>query len=186
MGASEVILRDREVLDTGRIVNAGVSAGLLTSNLPIRKRKGHLVELSYLKSAHSVTSGSVAFNLQPRRAGQLLLGSSCQFDVESTFVDAKIVRAMHERARRYVPQLGTLSGLQAWAGFHAATLDQLSLIGPIQQDESIFLAAGHEGLGITASLATAHPVADCCLGLTPAIPLEPYLPSCLVAEEAHA
>jgi len=35
-----------------------------------------LVELGYLKSAHSVTADSVAFNVQPRSTGQLLIGSS--------------------------------------------------------------------------------------------------------------
>jgi glycine/D-amino acid oxidase-like deaminating enzyme len=200
-GANQVILSEGTVLHAPRIVNAtGASAGLLTPDLPIRKRKGHLVitdrypgffrhqivELGYLKSAHSVVRDSVAFNLQPRRTGQLLLGSSRQFDVEDSSVDRPIVQAMIERAQQYAPMLDALSALRTWTGFRAATPDKLPLIGPIQQDASMFLAAGHEGLGITTSLATARLLLDQFLERTPAIPLEPYLPSRFAMEVAHA
>ncbi|MGC1785083.1 MAG: FAD-dependent oxidoreductase [Acidobacteriaceae bacterium] len=200
-GANQVILSEGTVLHAPRIVNAtGASAGLLTPDLPIRKRKGHLVitdrypgffrhqivELGYLKSAHSVVRDSVAFNLQPRRTGQLLLGSSRQFDVEDSSVDRPIVQAMIVRAQQYVPMLDALSALRTWTGFRAATPDKLPLIGPIQQDASMFLAAGHEGLGITTSLATARLLLDQFLKRTPAIPLEPYLPSRFAMEVARA
>ena len=200
-GGNQVILSEGTVLHAPRIVNAtGASAGLLTPYLPIRKRKGHLVitdrypgffrhqivELGYLKSAHSVVRDSVAFNLQPRRTGQLLLGSSRQFDVEDSSVDPPIVQAMIERAQQYAPMLDALSALRIWTGFRAATPDKLPLIGPVQQDASMFLAAGHEGLGITTSLATARLLLDQFLERTPAIPLEPYLPSRFAMEVAHA
>jgi glycine/D-amino acid oxidase-like deaminating enzyme len=50
----------------------------------------------------------------------------------------------------------------------------------------LFLATGHEGLGITTSLATARLLADQLTGRKPAIAIEPYLPSRLVREHAHA
>ena len=73
------------------IVNAtGARAATLTPGLPIVPRKGHLaitdrypgfcrhqiVETGYLTSAHVMTTESVAFNVQPRRTGQVLIGSS--------------------------------------------------------------------------------------------------------------
>ena len=39
------------------------------------------------------------------------------------------------------------------------------------------LATGHEGLGITTSLATAELIADMLTGQPSAIPREPYLPA---------
>jgi glycine/D-amino acid oxidase-like deaminating enzyme len=199
-GENKVVLHDAAILDAERIVHAtGASTGLLTPGLPIRKRKGHLVitdrypgffrhqavELGYLKSAHATTRDSVAFNLQPRRTGQLLLGSSRQFDAESSAVDPGVVQAMVERALMYVPTLGALSALRAWTGFRAATPDKLPLIGPIPQDPSMFVAAGHEGLGITTSLATARLLLDQFLGRPPAIPLGPYFPSRFAAQVAN-
>lgn len=200
-GCREVILHDATILRADRIVNAmGASAGTVTPGLPLRKRKGHLiitdrypgfcrhqmVELGYLTSAHSATSDSVAFNLQPRPTGQLLLGSSRQFDVENGFVDRSIVEAMVERAQRFIPKLGSLSALRIWTGFRVATPDHLPLIGSAQLDASMFLAVGHEGLGITSSLATARLLLNQFLERTSMIPLAPYLPSRFSVGEAHA
>ncbi len=199
--AGEVRLDDGSELRTARIVNAcGADAGALVPGLPIRKRKGHLVitdrhpefvrhqlvELGYLKSAHSSTADSVAFNVQPRRTGQVLIGSSRQFGVEESAVDGTIVGAMIERAQWYMPEIGALSAIRAWTGFRAATPDKLPLIGPWPEDDSMFLATGHEGLGITTSLGTARILIDHLMGRETKIPIEPYLPGRLARSEAHA
>ncbi len=186
-----VHLDNGTVLQTAIIVNAtGSLASQLTPGLQIKPRKGHLiitdrypgylhhqlVELGYLKSAHSSTSDSVAFNVQPRKTGQLLIGSSRQFDSDNTRIDHKIVAAMIERAALYMPGLPSLSALRIWSGFRAATPDKLPLIGPTE-DPTVFLATGHEGLGITTSLGTARLLVDHLLARPTAIPLAPYLPS---------
>jgi glycine/D-amino acid oxidase-like deaminating enzyme len=62
----------------------------------------------------------------------------------------------------------------------------LPLIGPWPGDPSVFLATGHEGLGITTSLATARILVDQITGAKPEIPIEPYLPSRASKEHAHA
>jgi glycine/D-amino acid oxidase-like deaminating enzyme len=199
--AGEVTLDDGTALESAHIVNAaGADAVELLPDLPIRKRKGHLVitdcypgfvrhqlvELGYLKSAHSSIADSVAFNVQPRRTGQILIGSSRQFGSEDPVVDARIVASMIERAKNYLPEIGALSAIRAWTGFRAATPDQLPLIGPWPEDESLLLATGHEGLGITTSLGTARILTDHLLGRETAIPIEPYLPARFARSEAHA
>jgi glycine/D-amino acid oxidase-like deaminating enzyme len=183
------------------IVNAaGAWAAELTNGIQIKKRKGHLVitdrypgflrhqlvELGYLKSAHSVSSDSVAFNVQPRRMGQILIGSSRQYGAEHKEVDHDILRRMLQRAQEYMPALGTMSAVRTWTGFRAATPDKLPLIGPSPEDKSLFLATGHEGLGITTSLATARILVDGITGVTAEIPIEPYLPSRAGEEYVHA
>jgi glycine/D-amino acid oxidase-like deaminating enzyme len=79
-----------------------------------------------------------------------------------------------------------MSAVRTWTGFRAATPDKLPLIGPCPYDASLFLATGHEGLGITTSLATARILVDQVTGAKPEIPIEPYLPSRVVKEVAHA
>jgi glycine/D-amino acid oxidase-like deaminating enzyme len=200
-GSGKVRLGDGTELHAARIVNAGgADAGKLLAGLPIRKRKGHLVitdrypgfvqhqlvELGYLKSAHSSTADSVAFNIQPRRTGQVLIGSSRQFGAEEFKVDQEILAAMIERAQWYLPTIGALSAIRVWTGFRAATPDKLPLIGPWPEDESLFLATGHEGLGITTSLGTALILADQLSGREPEIPIEPYLPARFARSDAHA
>jgi D-hydroxyproline dehydrogenase subunit beta len=200
IGQGRIILNDSREFSAEIVVNAaGASAAELTPGIAIMKRKGHLVitdrypgfllhqlvELGYLKSAHSVSTDSVAFNVQPRRTGQILIGSSRQFGEENRGVDSNIVSRMLRRAQQFMPGLGTMSAVRTWTGFRAATPDKLPLIGRWPGDKSLFLATGHEGLGITTSLGTARILVDQITGAKPAIPIEPYLPSRVVKEEAH-
>ena len=115
-----------------------------------------LVELGYLKSAHSVASDSVAFNIQPRKTGQILIGSSRQYGDETSDINQAILSAMLQRAAVYMPSIGSLNAVRVWTGFRAATPDKLPLIGPSLHDDTVWLATGHEGLGITTSLATGE------------------------------
>ncbi len=197
-----VRLRDGTSISAGVIVNAAGSwSPALTSGLDVKKRKGHLVitdrypnflrhelvELGYLKSAHSLTADSVAFNIQPRMTGQLLIGSSRQFGVDESRVDTSILTRMLDRAIEYLPSLRKLSSLRAWTGFRAATPDKLPLIGPHVEHQRLYLATGHEGLGITTSLATAKLLVDQIVNRAPAIPVQPYLPARMAAPEiVHA
>jgi glycine/D-amino acid oxidase-like deaminating enzyme len=201
LGKRCVLLRDSLELTAEIIVNAaGAWSAELTPGIDVKKRKGHLVitdrypaflrhqlvELGYLKSAHSVASDSVAFNVQPRRTGQTLIGSSRQFGAEHKEVDQGMIVRMLQRAQEYMPSIAQLSAIRVWTGFRAATPDKLPLIGPWPGDPSVFLATGHEGLGITTSLGTARILVDQITGARPEIPIEPYLPSRATKEHAHA
>ena len=172
------------------IVATGIMAARLTPGLRIQPRKGHLaitdrypaflghqlIELGYLKSAHSLDSDSVAFNAQPRRTGQILIGSSRQYGTHSPDVEPHMLEAMLRRAVEYMPALADFRVIRCWTGFRAATPDKLPLIGPCPGFRNVFLATGHEGLGISTSLATARLLADLILGRASVIPLDPYLP----------
>ena len=129
-----------------------------------------VVELGYLKSAHGHDNESVAFNVQPRSTGQVLIGSSRQYDAGPS-----LLAPMLRRAFEYMPGLAGLSVIRTWHGFRAATPDSLPIIGPI--DGGPWAATGHEGLGITTSLGTAQLLTDQLLWRPTAIPCEPYLPS---------
>jgi glycine/D-amino acid oxidase-like deaminating enzyme len=183
------------------IINAaGAWSSALTPGLGIKKRKGHLlitdrypnfvrhqlVELGYLRSAHSSAGDSVAFNVQPRKTGQVLVGSSRQYDAEHGEVDNAILARMLNRVEEYLPGVSQMSAIRARTGFRAATADKLPLIGPWPEDRTIWLATGHEGLGITTSLATARLLSDQITGAKSEIPAEPYLPSRVSPGAAYA
>jgi glycine/D-amino acid oxidase-like deaminating enzyme len=201
IGQGRVRMTDGSEIFSEIIVNAaGASAQDLTPGIEVQKRKGHLVitdrypgflrhqlvELGYLKSAHSMRGDSVAFNVQPRRTGQILIGSSRQYGAENSEVDNSMLVRMLQRAQEYMPGLSRMSTVRTWTGFRAATPDKLPLIGQWTGDKSIFLATGHEGLGITTSLGTARLLADQITSTKSEIPVEPYLPSRTVKERVHA
>jgi D-hydroxyproline dehydrogenase subunit beta len=188
----EAHLDDGTCLRASRLVNAlGAEAPGCTSGIPVKKRKGHLaitdryagfvrhqlVELGYLKSAHSITTDSVAFNVQPRQTGQILIGSSRQYGNNDAAVNQAILSSMLQRAQSYMPGIASLNIIRIWTGFRAATPDKLPLIGPIIGDPTLWLATGHEGLGITTALATAELLACAFTGTGPLISPTPYLPA---------
>ena len=187
-----VRLENGEAISAGTIINAaGTLAADLTPGLKIVKRKGHLVvtdrypdfarhqlvELGYLRSAHGTDEDTVAFNVQPRSTGQVIVGSSRQSGVQDGKVDRTILKRMAARAFEFMPALKKLSTLRVWTGFRPATPDNLPYIGKLPHSENVYVAAGHEGFGITASLGTAELIADTILGRKPAIPMEPYDPA---------
>ena len=188
---------NRVELDDGRVLHAeyvvlanGFAAQQLLPELPLRPKKGHLlitdrypsqvshqlVELGYAASAHASDGTSVAFNVQPRPTGQLLIGSSRQFDTLDPAVEPAVLAPMLQRAVDYLPGLAELNGIRAWTGFRAATPDGLPLLGQHQQQSGLWLAVGHEGLGVTTAPGSARLLAALMLGERPDIDAQPYLP----------
>ena len=140
-----------------------------------------------MKSAHSISTDSVAFNVQPRKTGQLLIGSSRQYGAEHSAIDAHMLTRML-RAR---------AGIYAGArrNFRHSLLDRLprrharqaSADRPVRcRSTPLPRHRATKGLGITTSLATGKLVADQILGRATAIPFEPYLPDRKHEEHLHA
>jgi len=185
-GRAEALVPGGVRLEGGRVLKAdltvvanGIQAAGLLPDLPLRGRRGQLViterggdvrvnhqlvELGYLKSAHGSDEDSVAFNVQPRPTGQLLIGSSRQFlrpgQPTSGDLDWPLLRRMLARAAEYLPDVATLNALRVWTGTRAASPDHLPIIGPHPERAGVYLAVGHEGLGITTALGTAEVLAS--------------------------
>jgi glycine/D-amino acid oxidase-like deaminating enzyme len=158
--------------------------------LPLRPRKGQLaitdrypgyvrhalVELGYIDAAQGDADESVAFNVQPRASGQVLLGSSRSFSDAAPDIDARLMARMVRRAQRFLPDIGTLQVLRCWAGFRPATPDGRPVIGRIPGRARLWVATGHEGLGLTTATGTASIWLDLLLGRPPAIDPAPFSP----------
>jgi len=187
-------------LEAGTVVlAAGLASARLLPELPLRPRKGQLVvtgrvpglvrhqlvELGYLKSAHGGGAESVAFNVQPRATGQLLVGSSREFVGLDDGLNARLRSRMLARAFEYLPALRQVPALRTWCGFRPCTPDNLPLVGRWAPLDGVIVAAGHEGLGITTAPGTGELVADLVLGRRGALDPAPYSPM-RRPEAAHA
>jgi glycine/D-amino acid oxidase-like deaminating enzyme len=192
--AGTVQLDDGSVHSAAHIVIATGAEMRLVPWIPLQYRKGQLVltfpspgllhhqvvELGYLRSAHQTTGESIAFNIQPRRSGEILIGSSRQSGTLDPAIDQSLLNRMIERANSFMPVLAGLAVSRTWTGFRAATPDKIPYLGPTE-DPTILLAMGFEGLGITTAPAAARILLDHILKRPSAIDPAPYLPSRIFA-----
>ncbi|HEI9812609.1 NAD(P)/FAD-dependent oxidoreductase [Serratia marcescens] len=154
----------------------------ITDRYPPRVRH-QLVELGYGASAHASNGTSVAFNVQARPTGQWLIGSSRQFDAVDSALDMPLLAAMLTRAQHFLPALAQMNIIRCWTGLRAASADGLPLLGVHPRHSWLWLALGHEGLGVTTALGSAALITAQIGRQTPEIDDSPYLAARAFAAE---
>jgi glycine/D-amino acid oxidase-like deaminating enzyme len=192
-----VTLASGERVDAGAVVvAAGTAVPRLLPGMPVLPRKGHLaITARYPRRlSHQVVSmgygqldaGSdalaVAANVQPRITGQWLVGSCRQDGVADTDVDPRVLARVLRAAIALLPCLADMTIIRSWTGLRPATPDGRPLIGRHPLLDRVWIAAGHEGLGVTTAFGTAQLLADLMQETPPAIDSRPYSP----ARFAHA
>ncbi|ASM01726.1 D-amino-acid oxidase [Serratia marcescens] len=187
----------RELAAPVVVLACGLRANDLLSQPLLRAKKGHLaitdrypprvrhqlVELGYGASAHASDGASVAFNVQARPTGQWLIGSSRQFDSVDSSLDMPLLAAMLMRAQHFLPTLAQLNIIRCWTGLRAASADGLPLLGAHPRHTWLWLALGHEGLGVTTALGSAALLAAQIGRQAPEIDDSPYLAARAFAAE---
>ncbi|WP_420067527.1 NAD(P)/FAD-dependent oxidoreductase [Serratia ureilytica] len=187
----------RELAAPVVVLACGLRANDLLSQPLLRAKKGHLaitdrypprvrhqlVELGYGASAHASDGASVAFNVQARPTGQWLIGSSRQFDSVDSSLDMPLLAAMLMRAQHFLPTLAQMNIIRCWTGLRAASADGLPLLGAHPRHTWLWLALGHEGLGVTTALGSAALLAAQIGRQAPEIDDSPYLAARAFAAE---
>ncbi|MFZ6742578.1 NAD(P)/FAD-dependent oxidoreductase [Undibacterium sp. JH2W] len=172
------------------IVAAGLDVARLLPEIAVFGRKGHLaitdrypgrlshqiVSMNYGQAAMTADALAVAANVQPRTSGQWLIGSCRQDQQTDTSLDARALGAVLQSAMTLLPCLADMQIIRAWAGMRPASPDGRPIIGPHPALAGVWLAAGHEGLGVTTAMATAHMLADQIANRAGTIDYQPYLP----------
>jgi glycine/D-amino acid oxidase-like deaminating enzyme len=199
MGRRVTALGDRSVvLDDGTRIHArhivlatGVEAASLLPEVPVFARKGHLaitdrypgmlshqlVSMNYGQAAAGPDALAVAANVQPRPTGQWLVGSCRQDGISDSAVDLQVLARVLRSAIALLPCLGDMRVIRSWTGMRPATPDGRPLIGQHPARPGLWLALGHEGLGVTTAFGTARLLAGQMTGQAAAIDPAPYAPS---------
>lgn len=173
------------------VVAAGCALPALLPGMPVFPRKGHLaitdrypgrlshqvVSMGYGQTAAGADGLAVAANVQPRPTGQWLIGSCRQDGIDDMAVDPRVLAAVLRSAIALLPGLATMRILRSWTGMRPASPDGRPIIGRHPTHARTWLAAGHEGLGVTTAFGTAHVLADLMAGQAPAIDAGSYSPS---------
>jgi glycine/D-amino acid oxidase-like deaminating enzyme len=150
---------------------------------PVRTQ---LLEVGYIRFAHSAAKvdptrtddpGGHAVNMQPQTNGGCLIGSTRQFRGMDRTLNKELLRRSLLRAQRYAPGLADAPIVRTWVGLRPYAIDKHPLIGPWPPLRGFWIAAGHEGLGISLAPITGLLLAQQIVGAATAIEATPYLPA---------
>ncbi|WP_018752570.1 NAD(P)/FAD-dependent oxidoreductase [Paenibacillus sanguinis] len=182
------------------VIAAGVWAKQIGSmagiDIPIEPRKGHILvasrsaslgkrkvmEFGYLLSKFGgerniearLEQYGIALVYEPTASQNFLIGSSRQFAGMDTRVDQEVIRLIAERAIRFYPGLEHIPLLRAYAGLRPWTPDHLPIVSAIDEIPGLYVAAGHEGDGISLAAVTGKLMSEMLSGaVETCIPAEP-------------
>lgn len=192
IGAAGLTFANGDRLGAGRVVvAAGAQMAQLLPEVPVFPRKGHLaitdrypgrlrhqvVSMNYGQAAGGPDALAVAANIQPRATGQWLVGSCRQDGQTDAAIDPAVLAKVLRSAIALLPCLGGMNIVRAWTGMRPATPDGRPLIGRHPGRAGVWLAGGHEGLGVTTAFGTARILADQIMGRGSAIDTSHYQPA---------
>lgn len=165
-------------------------AQMVGIDIPIRPRKGMVLvsektslkvvnqkvhEFGYMLSkfedidykrnvSEAVEKHNVAFTIEPTDAKNYLVGGHREFRGYNIRSEIEVVRAIAERAIRFVPILKELNCIRAYAGIRPWVQDHLPIVSEVEHIPGYYLATGHEGDGISMSPITGKMMAQLIAG----------------------
>src|SRR5699024_10123631 len=96
----------------------------------------------------------VALVLEPTESQNFLLGSSREFVGYDSRVDINVVEIMAKRALRFFPKMDDFNMIRTYTGFRPWTEDHLPIVSHVDEVPGFYIAAGHEGDGISLAPVT--------------------------------
>ena len=139
-------------------------------------------------------AANITFTATQHVSGNLLLGSSREFAGFSTMASSAIVKSILERAAHFLPNIAmdpidelrlqhmTADAAQTRVGLRPFVAGGRPIIGPLGDVQNVFVAAGHEGSGLTLGPATAEIISTHIAGGSMSKSLNPQLSSAFLPE----
>jgi glycine/D-amino acid oxidase-like deaminating enzyme len=111
-----------------------------------------------------VEKHNVAFTIEPTDANNYLVGGHRAFRGFDIRSEIEVMRAIAERAIRFLPILKELNCIRAYAGVRPWVEDHLPIVSEVEEVPGFYMASGHEGDGISMSPITGRMVAQLITG----------------------
>ncbi|MBB3113645.1 glycine oxidase [Paenibacillus phyllosphaerae] len=145
--------------------------------MPIHPIRGQICayEVPYGEVRHMVFSSQAYW--VGKKNGTLVCGASEDVAGYDTSVTDKGISRLKRWGPRVLPFLHDQEPNHTWAGLRPATRDGWPLIGQLQEQPEVIIAAGHYRNGILLSPITGQVVGDLLAGRAPATPIEPFTPA---------
>lgn len=195
-----VIETNQGTFTANKVVNAGgvwapIIGEMLGVSIPIKPRKGQIIvasrqkpvglrkvmEFGYLISKFGgertvdpkTDQYGVALVFEPTESQNFLIGSSREFKGFHTKVNHEVTKLIAERALRFYPGIADMTVIRTYAGLRPWTEDHLPIISHVDEVPGFYIAAGHEGDGISLAAITGKVIEELISGKEPSIPIEP-------------
>ncbi|HGG0583220.1 MULTISPECIES: NAD(P)/FAD-dependent oxidoreductase [Bacillus] len=168
---------------------------MLNINIPIEPRKGHIIvasrqqhvgcrkvmEFGYLiskfggkRKVDALTEKyGVALVFEPTESQNFLIGSSREFVGFHTRINNEVIKCIANRAIRFYPKMADMMVIRSYAGLRPWTEDHLPIISRVEHIPNYFIAAGHEGDGISLAAVTGKVIEELLNEKETIIPIEP-------------
>lgn len=168
---------------------------MLNINIPIEPRKGHIIvasrqqhvgcrkvmEFGYLiskfggkRKVDALTEKyGVALVFEPTESQNFLIGSSREFVGFHTRINNEVIKCIANRAIRFYPKMADMMVIRSYAGLRPWTEDHLPIISRVEHIPNYFIAAGHEGDGISLAAVTGKLIEELLNEKETIIPIEP-------------
>lgn len=183
-----------------KVVNAcGVWAPkigeMIGVDIPIKPRKGQLIvasreqpvglrkvmEFGYLiskfggeRTVDNMTDKyGVALVFEPTESQNFLIGSSREFTGFDTKVYQEVTKYIAKRAMRFYPNMADMSVIRTYAGLRPWTEDHLPIVSRIDEVPGFYVAAGHEGDGISLAAITGKVIEEMISEKELSVPIGP-------------
>ncbi|MBQ6545256.1 MAG: FAD-binding oxidoreductase [Lachnospiraceae bacterium] len=115
----------------------------------------------------------IAALVEPTEGGTLLVGSSRTFTGEDIRSDDRIISLMAQRICRFLPGMKKMNLIRTYCGLRPYTADHRAILSATPVP-GFYIAAGHEGSGITLSLETGKVMMEYLTGKTLSLDLTPF------------
>lgn len=168
---------------------------MLDVDIPIHPRKGQLIvasrtesvglrkvmEFGYLiskfggeRQVDEITEKyGVALVFEPTEAQNFLIGSSREFVGFNTKVNHEITKYIAKRATRFYPKIAQMNVIRSYAGLRPWTEDHLPIVSEVKDHPGFYVAAGHEGDGISLAMITGKLMEEMLNNKPTTIPVDP-------------
>ncbi len=168
---------------------------MLGLSIPIKPRKGHIIvasrqehvgarkvmEFGYLiskfggkRQVDALTEKyGVALVFEPTESQNFLIGSSREFTGFDTKVNNEIIKCIANRAIRFYPKMADMMVIRSYAGLRPWTEDHLPIVSRVKEIPNYYIAAGHEGDGISLAAVTGKVIEEMLNEKETCIPIEP-------------
>lgn len=164
------------------LVATGAEASVLSTAcghpLPLQAGKGYSVTVTGPRTTvrhplylYTAKVGVTPFDGAIRVAGTMELSGI------NLHLDPRRLAALERAANADVP--GVLEGESTtpWVGMRPITPDGLPVLGRLGEIDNLFVATGHQMMGVTLAPATGKAMAELMLEGSPSVDLEPFSPS---------